>query len=89
MFNIGDHVRILVTESRTDYANEMYTNRTGVVAERKHFVGLADCYKVVLDKPFYDHGYLIDWLYIYDYHNGKLEWRKSHETEQEICVSHG
>lgn len=76
MFNIGDHVRILATESRTDYANEMYANRTGVVTERKHSVGLADCYKVALDKPFYVHGYLVDWLYIYDYHNGKIGMEK-------------
>ncbi len=76
MFNIGDHVRILAAESRTDDVNELYANKTGVITERKHSVGLVDCYKVALDKPFYDHGYLVNWLYIYDYHNGKIGMEK-------------
>lgn len=76
MFNIGDHVRILVTESRTDYANEMYANRTGVITDRGYSIGLAECYKVMLDEPFYNHGYLVTWFYIYDYHNGKIGMEK-------------
>lgn len=76
MLNIGDHVRILAAESRTEEANRVYANRTGVITERKHSVGLVDCYKVALDEPFYDHGYLVDWLYIYDYHNGKIGMEK-------------
>lgn len=76
MFNIEDHVRILAAESRTEEVNKVYANRTGVITERKHSVGLVDCYKVVLDKPFYDYGYLVDWIYIYDYHNGKIGMEK-------------
>lgn len=76
MFNIGYRVRILTVESRTDDVNELYANKTGVITERKYSVGLVECYKVALDKPFYDHGYLVDWLYIYDYHNRKIGMEK-------------
>lgn len=58
MFQIGNHVRTLWTESRTEEANKVYANRTGVITERKHSVGL------------------VDWLYIYDYHNGKIGMEK-------------
>ena len=33
MFNIGDHVRILEAESRTEEANKVYANRTGVITK--------------------------------------------------------
>lgn len=35
MFNIGDHVRTLWTESRTEEANKVYANRTGVITEKE------------------------------------------------------
>lgn len=76
MFQIGDHVRIIPTETRTDEANKTYANRTGIITDRNYSVGLTECYKVMLDEPFYEHGYLVDWLYIYDYHNGKIGMEK-------------
>lgn len=70
MFKVGDHVKTLAVKTRTDLANSVYAGRTGVITEISFPVGIAVCYKVEFDEPFYDYGYLVKYHYYYDYENG-------------------
>ena len=69
LFRVGDRVRTLATESRTEESNKVYANRTGVITEISYPGGTVVCYKVKFDKPFYDCGYPIEWHYYYDHQN--------------------
>lgn len=70
MFKVGDKVRTLPVESRTDCANKIYANRNAVITEISYPFGLAVCYRIKYDEPFYDYGYKVATHYYYDYENG-------------------
>lgn len=89
MFNIGDHVRTLWTESRTEEANKVYANRTGVITEKEILLDWQTATKWHwINRSMI----MVIWQTGFTFMiitTEKLEWRKSHETKQEICVSHG
>lgn len=70
MFRVGDHVKTLAVKSRSDLANSLYAGKTAVITEISFPFGLATCYRIKYDEPFYDHGYLVETHYYYDYENG-------------------
>ncbi len=70
MFNVGDRVRTLAVETRTDHANSIYAGKTGIITEISFPVGIAACYKVEFDEPFYDFGYVVRYVFYYDFENG-------------------
>lgn len=70
MFKVGDRVVTLDVKIRTEESNRLYANRIGEIVDISFPFGLCASYRVKFDKPFYDHGYLVEWHYYYDYQNG-------------------
>ena len=70
MFRVGDHVKTLAVETRTDLANGLYAGRTAIITEISCPFGIAVCYRIKFDKPFYYLGYMVETHFYYDYENG-------------------
>lgn len=76
MFKVGDKVRTLSVVSRTDLANSLYSGRNATITEISYPIGIAVCYRIKYDEPFYYCGDKIETHYYYDYEDG-LELRNS------------
>ena len=72
MFKIGDRVKTLAVESRTELANKVYANRNATIIEICRPFGLHTQYKVKFDESFYDYGYIVETHYYYDWENGLI-----------------
>lgn len=68
-FKIGDRVKIINSKYRSDNVNNIYAGKTGVIKNITVPVGIAICYTIVFDEPFYESGYLVEYDYYYNYEN--------------------